>query len=225
VLKALVLTKLTKRTKLFCLSALLLLGGLTRAFGEAVVTYELGHQNYLDTANSRMVQNAYLGVAGSAILKKYFTTGLFFNGVYAVTAPNYILCMPGIEIGGVLPYDSVFQTFTARIAPVFHNTSYITDDIDLALGAKFRNYIKLGSRNLYFVFTFGLDYFTNRGNMAYTITLGLGQKAFFSKETAAAPVETGQVETPATPPSYSALRPQIPRPNSSGAGNTEGRTQ
>jgi len=248
------------KVKFLCFPALFSLCILTRGFSEAIITAEAGYQNYIsidngtagtepevedgnsaadtegsDGPDSKMIHGISAGVSASAVFAGHFITGLFVEGIFALTEPGYILCKPGFEIGGLITHGSLFQTFTANIAPVFHNENYISPDIDIALGAKFRNYLQTGNRNLYFVFTFGMDYFFNEGNMAYTITVGLGRKAFFSSrnnlslpETAGIEKQSAKKEEPVLPgpasrTSAAALTPPVSAsvpPAASGAQNT-----
>jgi hypothetical protein len=161
-------------------------------FADAITSVELGHHNYIDDNNNRMVHGVLAGVASSAIFGN-FLLGLFVDGVYSVTDPGFILCKPGIEAGFMIWYPDLFYTINARGGPVFHDDKYVENKLDLAFGAKFSNYSRISDRNLFFIFSFAMDWYVAKQNLAYTITLGLGREAYFGSPSALAPKAAAEV--------------------------------
>jgi hypothetical protein len=165
------------------------------SFADGLLTLDLGNENYIDLSGSdekngnkgnRMVQNIFAGFSASYIWRN-FLGGLYVNGVFAVTEPNFILCEPGVELGFMVWYPELFYTLMAHGAPVFHNENYIENSPDIVAGGKVRVYSKIFDKNLFFVFGFGADYYIKAGNMAYTITVGLSREAYFERSSSAPP--------------------------------------
>jgi hypothetical protein len=214
-------------------AALFFLSVIAPAFADGLLSMELGHHNYIDFSLSqnegaatddsdptaankgnRMVQGAYAGFSASLIWRN-FLGGLYLNGVFAVTEPNFILCAPGLEAGFMVWYPELFYTVMAHGGPIFHDDKYVDKEIDIMVGAKVRTYSKMFDKNLFFVFGFGMDFYTNTGNMAYTVTVGISRETYF--ERIAAPPAASltpqppsvTIETPAnTPTSIDIIVPE-----------------
>lgn len=173
------------------------------SFADGLFTLDVGHENYIDISTSEsdatggakdngMVQSVYAGFSASYI-RRNFLGGLYVSSVFALTSPNFMLCEPGLELGFMVWYPDLFYTVMVHGAPVFHDENYIEPGIDFVMGANIRTYSKILDKNLFFVFGFGIDYYTSAGNMAYKITIGLAREAYFERSRPAAPASNGAV--------------------------------
>ncbi|MDR2481373.1 MAG: hypothetical protein LBD07_03655 [Spirochaetaceae bacterium] len=162
------------------LTLILTFTAFSAVYSDAVASLYSGYHDYIDDEGSRRISSISAEAAADFIFGSV-VGGIFVNGVFAVTEPKFILCKPGFEIGCLLWYTDLFYLITFRGAPVFHTESYVDKNMDICVGAEYRNYSRISAgKNLFFMFGFAMDYYLNKKNMAYTINIGLGSEAFFN---------------------------------------------